>query len=198
MILRADNSAGCFSREEDVASIALLAGIPRRLCWRDVSASPSRAGIWTRPFAPLSFDRLFNCRPPAELSEKILRFRFQDERRPALGRRRGSSRRCPDVVPGHGQPADPFNSNGNTTESMGIAKPMLRPLPTALAHCHPRPGPPGRGRPGHPPRAYTSSGGKKSLGAKELIHVLTALLSYNNSKDLWRRRRYFSTDRMPC
>jgi len=62
---------------------------------------------------------------------------------------------CPDVVPGHGQPADPFNSNGNTTESMGIAKPMLRPLPTALAHRHPRPGPPGA-RQARPPamRAY--------------------------------------------
>ena len=67
---RADNSAGCFSCDEDVTSIALLAGIPRPLCWRDVSASPSRAGIWTRPFAPLSFDRLFDCRPLAELFEK--------------------------------------------------------------------------------------------------------------------------------
>ena len=82
-----------------------------------------------------------NGRPLAELSEKILRFRFQNERRPALRAPPDSSRRCPDVVPGHGQRADPFHSNGNTTESMGIAKPLLRPLPTAPRRATPPPPP---------------------------------------------------------
>ena len=41
VILRADNSAGCFSREEDVASIALLAGNRRVLFqYRTITQDP--------------------------------------------------------------------------------------------------------------------------------------------------------------
>ena len=103
------------------------------------ATAATRRRIWTRPIAAAVRRSAF--RSPA--ARRIVR---KDSPRSISKRATAgpwappdSSRRYPDVVPGHGQPADQFNSNGNTTESMGIAKPMLRPLPTALARCHPRP-----------------------------------------------------------
>ena len=134
----------------------------------------------------LSSDRLSDCRPLAELIEKVHRancpFRIDADR--GIGNR--ASRTRPLDWP-HAIRCSNWRT-ANDTEDSGdsISKSHAPVLPTALARLPPPAHPSStRGWPRRPPRAHTSSGGRKYLGPQNPYTRIDLTYQYNNLRDLF-------------